>query len=74
MEENKNLDILNTLENLYNCTKDLSPWSLMFALMALNPGLPETIERLRPYKKEDGTYDMESAIRDIQNELNNLKQ
>lgn len=51
MEENKNLDILNTLENLYNCTKDLSPWSLMFALMALNPGLPETIERLRPYKK-----------------------
>ena len=74
MEQNKNLDILNTLENLYNCTKDLSHWSLMFVLIALNPGLPETIERLRPYKKEDGTYDMESAIKDIQNELNNLKQ
>ena len=52
MEENKNLDVLDTLENLYNCTKDLSPWSLMFALTVLNPGLPETIERLRPYKKK----------------------
>lgn len=65
------IDILDTLENLYNCTKDLSHWSLMFALMALNPGLPETIERLRPYRKEDGTYDIESAIKDIQKELDN---
>lgn len=52
------MGILDTLENLYNCTKDLSPWSLMFAIMDLNPGLPETIERLRHYKKEDGIYDM----------------